>query len=179
MGHPVRDEVQRSRQADTPRAVPTARTPRYCPRIIGCSWHPPPALGGRGAAAGEEGYRRDVSGQGVRLAAPSSTDASGRPCCSGTPRYRRNVLGYLPHAHTHRSLSITPTTRGSGEPATDVRFSELERGSCLSCGVRLEGSQRLLVRVPARKPSDRSSEAATPRRNRGDAERLLSVGRCS
>ena len=44
-------------------AVGAARTTRYCPRIIGCSWHPPPALRGRLRRSPSACYRRDVLGQ--------------------------------------------------------------------------------------------------------------------
>ena len=40
---------------------------------LGCRQHPRPALRGRDVEAGVGGYRRDVSGQGGRPAAPSST----------------------------------------------------------------------------------------------------------
>ena len=85
-GHPVRDEVRTSRQP----------LPRYCPSIIGCSLHPPPALRGcprlRWAAA------RILEPERTRTKRPSRPVACrrGRRCrIDGVIRLDGRFTGYV------------------------------------------------------------------------------------
>ena len=75
------DHWPRSNETGSTKSRPAASTMRYCPRIIGYSWHPPPASGGcahrRDCARGGIGRRESGARRDSRGSAPAGHTSAG------------------------------------------------------------------------------------------------------